>query len=282
MTRCTDNDRSVGRFIVFRKTNWKTFAIYLSSGGEDEDAKSGEGRYNLFYLWVFGWVIRVTLPRIIQPFRIKHFPESWDEATVKRLGRNWYYEIHAREFGFRFTDDMLTLYFGAQTHDSSTTQDWSWRIPWKVWRHVRFSLYDLKGDHFWTQFERQKKGLGFASFEQQRKKEDECPKAKFEFEDYDGKRITVTTHIEEREWRWGDKWCKWLSWFKKPLIRRSLDLKFSEEVGPEKGSWKGGTTGHGIDMLPGELHEEAFRRYCGMEWNTRREQKFKIRFIGKL
>lgn len=26
--------------------------------------------------------------------------------------------------------------------------------------------------------------------------------------------------------------------------------------------WKGGTTGHAINMLSGELHEAAFRRYC--------------------
>ena len=45
-------------------------------------------------------------------------------------------------------------------------------------------------------------------------------------------------------------------------IRRSLDLEFSGETGPEKGSWKGGTVGTGIEMLPGELHEAAFRRYC--------------------
>jgi hypothetical protein len=29
-----------------------------------------------------------------------------------------------------------------------------------------------------------------------------------------------------------------------------------------KGSWKGGTVGHSIAMLPGELHGAAFARYC--------------------
>lgn len=36
-------------------------------------------------------------------------------------------------------------------------------------------------------------------------------------------------------------WFKWLSWFGRPKIRRSLDIQFSSETGPEKGSWKGGT-----------------------------------------
>lgn len=45
-------------------------------------------------------------------------------------------------------------------------------------------------------------------------------------------------------------------------LRRSLDIRFSGETGHRKGSWKGGTVGHSINMLPGELHEAAFHRYC--------------------
>jgi hypothetical protein len=68
--------------------------------------------------------------------------------------------------------------------------------------------------------------------------------------------------IQEREWLRGVKAFRWLSRFFYPKIRRSLNLEFHKEVGPRKGSWKGGTIGHSIEMLPGELHEAAFRRYC--------------------
>lgn len=105
------------------------------------------------------------------------------------------------------------------------------------------------------------------------------PKAIFEFEDYDGKRIKATTHIAEWEWKFGEGSFKWLSIFRKPKIRRSLDIQFSEEVGPEKGSWKGGTIGHSIDMTEGELHESAFRRYCEQEHNSKHRQ-YKIKFVG--
>lgn len=54
-------------------------------------------------------------------------------------------------------------------------------------------------------------------------------------------------------------------------VRRSLDIQFSGETGTRKGSWKGGTVGHSIDMLPGELHEAAFRRYCS---------EHKMAFVG--
>jgi hypothetical protein len=82
------------------------------------------------------------------------------------------------------------------------------------------------------------------------------------FNDFDGEVITATTHIEEREWRFGTGWFAWLSLFRRPRIIRSLDIRFSAEVGPRKGSWKGGTMGHSIEMLPGELHRGAFQRYA--------------------
>ena len=103
----------------------------------------------------------------------------------------------------------------------------------------------------------------------------------FQFEDYDGEIITATSLIEERQWEFGEGYFKWLSWFRKPKIIRSLDLQFSEEVGPEKGSWKGGTVGHGIDMLPGEMHEQAFRRYCDKEHSSK-SGKFKLKYIGRI
>jgi hypothetical protein len=74
--------------------------------------------------------------------------------------------------------------------------------------------------------------------------------------------LSAKTRIEEREWRYGRGWFKWLSWFRQPKVWRALDIDFSGETGEEKGSWKGGTMGTSIGMLPGELHESAFRRYC--------------------
>lgn len=74
-----------------------------------------------------------------------------------------------------------------------------------------------------------------------------------------GATITVQEWETRRRWLW---WC--------PLgarVRRSIDVKFSGEVGERAGSWKGGTVGCGWDMLPGELPVHALRR---ME----RERKF--------
>ncbi len=79
----------------------------------------------------------------------------------------------------------------------------------------------------------------------------------------------------------GTGWFKWLSWFRAPKIRRSLAIEFSGETGPEKGSWKGGTVGTGIDMRPGELHESAFRRYCG-EPHRSKYNEYHVKFVSRV
>jgi hypothetical protein len=63
------------------------------------------------------------------------------------------------------------------------------------------------------------------------------------------------------------------------MVKRSLDLRFSDEIGPEKGSWKGGTVGHSIDMLPSESPEAAFRRYCEQEHRAK-YGTYRLTYVG--
>lgn len=68
--------------------------------------------------------------------------------------------------------------------------------------------------------------------------------------------VTATIYGEEREWRW--KWFTWLPWPRR--IQRSIDIRFSREVGERAGSWKGGCLGCGFEWRPGETQENALRR----------------------
>ena len=264
----TDNDRNYGPFTL---APWrKRIALEIQSG-DDEDVES------FVRVMAFGWALRCQVPLwLIRPYKEKQIAASWDEATVKRLGRNWYYNIFPREYGISLSDmgngyDFLQVHFGVQTHDSDTTKDWCCHLPWKQWRSVRWSIYTPDG----TLFATEPKGKFFEF----RRQFDECPKSYFGFEDYDGEMIVATCTVEEREWHKGDGWFKWLRWFSKPHIRRSLDIQFSAEVGTGKGSWKGGTIGHGIDMENGETPRRAFERYCAGE-KKHREGKYRLRFIG--
>jgi hypothetical protein len=253
MSRLSDNDRNLGPFTLARWS--KTFSFYIS-GGDDED------RTTNLLIAAFGWALRVRLPFTIKPF-----------------GK---YGEHCRRYGFSISDmgngyDFVQVYYGPQTHDTSTERHWCKHLPWKQWRCVRFSCYTPTGEHFASE----EKGKG-KFFEFMRIKET-CPTSRFEFDDYDGERITATCLIDEREWHRGEGWFKWLGFFWPAKIRRSLDLQFSAEVGPEKGSWKGGTIGHGIDMMEGETPRQAFERYCSKGYDARKRGKvYPLKFVGEI
>lgn len=255
--RYSDRDTHFGPYLTYSAPDTFTrTAIVLDSGDSDEHP----GCHLL--LAVLGHTLIIELPSIIKPWQ--NPTETWDR--------------HSREFGFSYHDGFLQVFLGPQTHDSTTTRSWSRFLPWTQWRHVRFSLYGLEGEHVWTQFDRDSR-VGSHKFDELRAAEKACPKATFAFVDYDGQRLQATTRIHEREWRFGTGWFRWLSLFRRARVSRSLDIEFSAEVGPDKGSWKGGTLGHGIEMLPGELHEAAFRRYCAQEQRAK-AGRFSLQFVG--
>lgn len=159
------------------------------------------------------------------------------------------------EYGVSLSDGFFNLYYGLQTMDSRTEKRWGYFLPWTQWRFVRCSFYDLEGRLFANESRQE-------SWEEREALLRSVPKVSFEVEDvFDKSRITAETYIVEREWKFGTGWWKWLSWFRSSKVSRMLDISFDAEVGPDKGSFKGGLMGHGIEMLPGELHEAAFARY---------------------
>jgi hypothetical protein len=251
--RWSGNDRYFGPFTYARERNSK-LAVMLGSGDGDDypgcRLRLSVGRHTFI----------VALPQIIKPWRKKVYPgAAWDAATVARLGRDWYYDTHEREFGFSVWDGALHVHYGKQTNEWPGSKSKVFFYPWREHRSIRHSLYDLEGEHFADLPEwgfRHKNGWAVKEAI-----EAACPVARFEFADFDGERIVATTRIEEREWKRG-KGLFHLLYIGRNRIGRSLDLRFSAEVGKRKGSWKGGTIGHSITMRPGELHEAAFRRYC--------------------
>lgn len=260
-----EDDHVWGPFL-YAPSKYPSWAFVISSG-DDEDRGASlriELRKHTFM---------VSLPHVfIPPQKRKVYPD-WDEATVARLGRDWYWDVTRRQFGFSLSGSgtiggasFLQFFYGRQTHDSTTDKVKSWFLPWTDWRFVRHSYYSPDGEHlraFWTKGRRHRlNDVGRSAWDEEYAYKKTVPTVSFEFDDFDGERIVATTLIEEREWRFGAGWFKWLSVFAKPKIRRSLDLAFSAEVGERKGSWKGGTIGHSCDIAVGETPESAFRRYC--------------------
>jgi len=250
--RWGDNDKYWGPFTYAHDPKYKPLVIVLDSGEPEYPGCT-------FRIQGFGHTLILSLPPIIKPWKRWVDTSHYEWSNSPNSG---YWDVHSKEYGFNYVNGHLSVYLGPQTHDSETTKRWGKFIPWANWRHVRFSLYDLNGEHFWTETKRSKGEDPIDHSWSRWSAAEEVPKTSFDFFDYDGERITATTHIEEREFRFGEGWFKWLSLFRKPRIHRDLSIEFSSEVGRKKGSWKGGTVGHSIDMNPSELHQETFARYC--------------------
>lgn len=269
--RYSGTDKHFGPFTLSRHNNgaWRPLGVMLNSGGDHE---SSESKGCHLMLQAFGYTLIVELPNFLRDYQARH-------KSDLRPGEFWT-ETFPCEYGFRFSDDAVHLHYGPQTHDSTTDKNKVLWLPWKQWRFIRQSWYGPTGEHVETLWETSSKEVRAAQWEWRREFEASLSKVVFEFDDYDGERIRASTHIEEREWHFGTGLFRWLSLFRRPRIRRSLDIEFSSEVGPEKGSWKGGLIGTGIDMLPGELHEQAFRRFCEAEHRSK-YCGFKLAYVGR-
>lgn len=215
----------------------------------------------------FGGTMICELPQVIKPWR------RWVDLRDKEWANgDGYWDEHPREYGFTLSDGHLHIKLGAQTMDSSTTQDWGCFLPWTQWRQIANRIYNadgsLAGDVNRLPWDERTKIIEGAS------------KVAFWIDDFDNERIKVTTYIEDGEWRLGTGWFRWLGYLRTKRVRRSLDLNFSNEVGPEKGSWKGGMLGTGITMLPGEDHEQAFRRFCDEDHRSK-YRTFRVTFVSR-
>lgn len=272
LRRWSDNDHHFGPF-TYASGDYQSVSIVLDSGHGDYPGCC-------LRLRAFRRTLIIELPAIIKPWRKWVDCSHYQWATGPDAG---YWAEHSREYGFAYSDGFLQVFLGAQTDDSTTTKNWCKHLPWTQWRFCRHSYYGLKGELLreWVEPRRRKRdGGGIDRFKEQWEFKEAMPKAVFEVEDYDGQRVIATTLIEQRDYTFGEGAFQWLRFFRRKRSHRSLDISFSAEVGPEKGSWKGGMVGHGIDMLPGELHEDAFRRYCEQEHKSKYE-RFKVLFLGR-
>lgn len=125
----------------------------------------------------------------------------------------------------------------------------SWDMPWGYdW--VRTSI--LLKDNTWAH---ETKGNRKEFYNDEWK--DQQYMIEYDFVDkYDNTIIPTKVYVEEREWR--QHWLKWTTL--NSHVKRTIDVKFSKEVGSRKGSWKGGTIGCGYAMKKGETALQCIQR----------------------
>lgn len=246
--RWSSRDRYFGPITYAHESGYRKFALMLGSG-DGEDYPGCRLRLSLG-----GSTIILALPPLVKPWR------RWVDTSRYEWSKspNGYWKRGEREYGFSFLEGALHVHYGNQTQEWPGSKSKMFFYPWRVHQCIRHSIYDTEGQHF--------ADLPQGRFRTNQWKAEEalkgaCPTSSFDFEDFDGERITASCRIEEREWRRG-KGIFRLLFLGRNKVARSLDLRFSSEVGKRKGSWKGGTIGHSCDIGPGETPEAAFRRYC--------------------
>jgi hypothetical protein len=242
MPRLTDNDSSWGPFTWGKTSGWRPLRVVWSSGaGEDGNEP------NNLTIYALGRVARIVLPNILPNWR-----HGWKVAP--------------REYGFSWCNGFFQLFYGPQTNSSDTTKSWSCFVPWQNWRFTACRYYNLDGTLF-KEFKYSRNTLH--DWDAERNFVERVPKAVFTVLDTDLEKINVATYIEEREWKLGERWCSWLSWFAPAKTVRSLNIQFDKEVGPDKGSWKGGLMSTSEVMEVGQTPLEAFINFCSKKHHSK-------------
>jgi hypothetical protein len=245
------------KLIEYGNSAWSSLGFKLKSGTEDSD-------YCTFSIHLFSKYWYWQIPNIIKP-KIEWVDLSKQEwATPGPDGRRGYYKKISKMYGFTIADEYVHVYYGIQpgnwTRDDPKNSDHTklFEIPWRQTRRVRYDFMNRNHTVFTTVEDNRNGGIDFDAIEDARKV---VPKIKIKFKDFDGEDNVATCHITEMEWRYGTGCFKWIGLFRKPIIRRRLEIEFEKETGRQKGSWKGGTMGTSTDIEHGEHPMTAFQKY---------------------
>lgn len=157
--------------------------------------------------------------------------------------------------GINFTHDGLDIKWGKSF---KIYYRWPWVLDfYKKWDYIEYKPFFGKEEKrgFWIEIPRMYHGPDFATtetFEYTYTLKSRIPTKRH------GpiQKVNATISRHKMEWRW-----KSLMWLPYPrYVREYIDVKFSDEIGEESGSWKGGTVGCSYDMLPGETPKQTLTR----------------------
>lgn len=224
----------------------KPFNCYISSYDEIYEEEDNVRCHICF----FGKLIKLPF-EIIKPIKTE----------------NLYREYIPRSYGFTYMPEegCFIIYRGDKTLFLT--------LPWKDWNYHDKTFFNIDNTKAITEKEVHSlwkdnylSYVNSSFFDESNETElvfvnvkNLIPHQKFKCFDYDGTEIIAGVYKVCREWQLRNKI---LRMFSKPLKRYTLEIKFNRETGVEKGSWKGGVTGAGIETTLDESWEDAFKRYC--------------------
>lgn len=260
---------------MFKVKEWYTdsrpaLCFNVSNNYEEDDGRDGTSCMLNIHVW--RWNLYLKIPQIFKP-REKWVDLSRYEWATERDGVKGYTERIRREYGFSFLEDSIHIHYGIQpgswSRDDPANSDHT-KVFWYPWQleHVRHEILDLQQNIVYS-------GKEWEALE--KPKYDKPWKEAFYFipdtrciaffpfwDKFNKCTVEAKCNIEEREWHrglwpWLRAITKHFKWGR--YVQRTLSVEFNEEVGKRKGSWKGGTLGCGMHMLPGETTQDAINRF---------------------
>lgn len=258
--RLGENDKHWGNWTVSKSSkrlDGKKPEFFIYANIESNTRESGVEelplgqvtRTSITFHWSAFGSIRYVLPWVlVKPRLTKVVPKSWTEKDIERLGRNWYYNVSERRYGFNMTRTGIQISLGS-TPFSNMGKTYLFDYPWTI-------------DHYETISYNADTGMPSLFIPKFTSVRGTVTCANYLIQDYDGEYLVVSCFKQEaRYYR-----CKGiLKPFRYLLPKKSYwrsDFWFSKETGAEKGSWKGGTIGSSIPSNKNEAIEDSLKRYC--------------------
>jgi hypothetical protein len=251
-------------FELTEYTNDKDFFGYsftISNPDEYYELGKNSTRYCILHIRIGArsWFWKIS--EIFKPKKEWVDTSQYSWSTSENKG---YWNYIPYQYGFHILDGYVHIHYGIQPGFWSSTDKKNsdhtklFEIPWRQKTYIHEAFFTPNWE-FYDLVKPEKSGR--INFNRLELAKNEVPKIKFKFNDFDGEEIIATCHISERCYEYGTGWFKWLKYFIKSEIYYSLEIDFNKEVGYEKGSWKGGTLGHAINIEYKESPLEAFKRY---------------------
>jgi hypothetical protein len=241
---------------------YSTYAFNIRTPHEYYDSGHCATKYCLLNISLgsrsWWWII----PQIIKPRK------KWVDTSKEVWSKNpngGYWNYIAREYGFTMTEQNLHIHYGIQpgcwsSRDKKNSDHTKvFDIPWK--NNTFVGQLFFAPDWAFYDFVKPRNNRGALDFDKLHAVQESVPKFKIKFNDYDGEEIIATCYLTMRKYHCGTSWCKWLKYFTKSVEYYAIEVEYNKETGYEKGSWKGGTMAHGIQLQYGEDPVEAFKRY---------------------
>ena len=214
---------------------YSRFGVYMSSRHEAYDDETASIHF------IFGkHVWRLEIPDWVCP---PHKETRYNSYTKKD-----YIESIERMYGIVLskTDTCFHIYYGIQDQlgdlgDKTKYKSVVWFIPWLQW------------DYAYTEYLTPDRSVQYTNDNYDYKMglyiKENIQKMTWKVRDETNDTVvTASAFIERTIWRRGTGTFSWLRHFYKPMVRTWFKVDYSDEVGTEKGSWKGGYTGTNITL----------------------------------